>query len=318
MTILSYKLSNKIYILYKLYKLFFISNFSHNKKYKRRWYIIGNLLKPTTDYVFKRIFGYSGNEKITANLLHSILNEDIKNINLDLNTFLEKDVIDDKIGILDVKVQTTSGTDIDIEMQVVDQDNIVKRLLFYWSKMYCKNIKSGQDYDSLKRCIVILITDFELNILKDIPKYITKWVIKEKSYGKHMLTDLMEICIIELPIASKYKENNDLDIWAKFIKNPEVINMSEIKNSAIQDAKKVLEDISKDEKERYLAELREKHILDQKAIYSGGYKKGIEQGIAQGIEQTKIEIAKQMLANNCDINLIIKVTNLSKEEIEKL
>lgn len=263
-------------------------------------------------------------------MIEIILNEDIKNINLDLNTFLEKDVIDDKIGILDVKVQTTSGTDIDVEMQVVDQDNIVKRLLFYWSKMYCKNIKSGQDYDSLKRCIVILITDFELNILKDIPKYVTKWVIKEKSYGKHMLTDLMEICIIELPIASKYKENNDLDIWAKFIKNPEVINMSEIKNSAIQDAKKVLEDISKDEKERYLAELREKHILDQKAIYSGGYKKGIEQGIAQGIaqgieqgieqgiKQTKIEIAKQMLANNCDINLIIKVTNLSKEEIEKL
>ena len=35
----------------------------------------------TTDYVFNRIFGYSGNEKITANLLHSILNEDIKNIN---------------------------------------------------------------------------------------------------------------------------------------------------------------------------------------------------------------------------------------------
>ena len=41
---------------------------------------IENLLQPTVDYVFKRIFGHVGNERITKSLLTAILNEEIRNI----------------------------------------------------------------------------------------------------------------------------------------------------------------------------------------------------------------------------------------------
>ncbi len=41
-------------------------------------------------------------------------------------------------------------------------------------------------------------------------------------------------------------------------------------NKEIKKAKKVLEEISQDGKERYLAELREKYIMDQKAIEDAG------------------------------------------------
>ena len=34
---------------------------------------IRKLLKPTNDYVFKRIFGYVGNEEITKVLLNAII-----------------------------------------------------------------------------------------------------------------------------------------------------------------------------------------------------------------------------------------------------
>lgn len=54
-------------------------------------------------------------------------------------------------------------------------------------------------------------------------------------------------------------------------------------NEAVKAAKKVLQDISNDEKERELAELREKYIMDQKAIASKGYDKGLEAGIQQGL-----------------------------------
>ena len=43
-----------------------------------------------------------------------------------------------------------------------------------------------------------------------------------------------------------------------------------------------------------------------------------EKGITQGIEQNKIENAKKMLKEKLDIDLISKITGLSKEEIEKL
>ena len=60
------------------------------------------------------------------------------------------------------------------------------------------------------------------------------------------------------------------------------------KNVAIKEAKKKLEKISSDEHEEYLAHLRQKYIMDSKAIEDAGYDKGLNQGINQGINQGKI------------------------------
>lgn len=93
-----------------------------------------------------------------------------------------------------------------------------------------------------------------------------------------MLTDLLEIAIIELPKIAKYKENTALDNWVKFIKNPEVVLKMSNNNQEeeIKEAIKVLEDISKSEEERYLAELRIKYIREQNAIEQYGIDKGIK------------------------------------------
>ena len=56
-------------------------------------------------------------------------------------------------------------------------------------------------------------------------------------------------------------------------------------NKEIVKAKKVLEEISQDEHERYLAELREKYILDQNNIEATGYDKGLKQGKEEGIKE---------------------------------
>lgn len=176
------------------------------------------------------------------------------------------------------------------------------------------------DYDRLEKGIVILITDYELDSLKEIEKYVTKWNIREEEYQKIVLTDVMEIYIIELPKFEKYKDktiNDDLNLWIKFINNPEVIKMDNA-NKEIKRAKKVLEEISSDERERYLAELREKYIMDQKAIEDAGFDKGLKSGIEQGERQKTIEIAKKMNGQKIDVEIISKVTGLSVTEIEDL
>ena len=231
-------------------------------------------------------------------------------------------MLDDKVGILDIKAKIDNEINCDIELQVVDRKNIEKRILFYWSKMYNMSIKSGKDYNTLEKGIVILISDYELDVLKEIEKYITKWNIREEEYQKIILTDVMEIYIIELPKFEKYKEKTDnkLNSWVKFIENPEVVDMKE--NKEVGKAKKVLEEISQDEHERYLAELRQKYIMDQKAIEGAGFDKGlkagIEQGIQQGIDQNTNAIAKKLKEQNIDIEVISKVTGLSIKEIENL
>lgn len=158
--------------------------------------------------------------------------------------------------------------------------------------------------------------------MKEVCKYITKWNIREEDYSKIILTDAMGIYIIEIGKFKKYQGTErykELDSWIKFIDNPEVVDMS---NKEIMMAKKVLDEISQDEHERYLAEMREKYILDQNATEAAGYDKGLKEGIKQGhekgVEEGKKEIAKKMLEEKLDIELIQRVTNISKEELKKM
>ena len=250
------------------------------------------LLNIKTDYVFKRIFGREGNEQITKNFLSCILGEKVSDIELEKNPILEKDLMDDKVGILDIKAEINKNTNVDIEMQIIDKKNSAKRILFYCSKLFIKSLKSGKDYNSLKKTISILIADYELDELKEVRKYITKWNIREEDCSKIILTDAMEIYIIEIEKFKKYQGTErykELDSWIKFIENPEVVDMS---NKEIVMAKKVLDEISQDEHERYLAEMREKYILDQNATEAAGYEKGLKEGHEKGVEEGKKEIAK--------------------------
>ena len=273
------------------------------------------LLDPTIDYVFKRIFGYAGNEMITAGLLSAILNQPVYNVNLDTNPILEKDLIDDKLGILDIKANIGGHTVCDIEMQVVDKNNLLERLLFYWSKLYEKNAKAGQNYIELKKTIVIMFADFELKDFKDIEKYVTQWNIRENDYVDYVLTDLFQLYIIELPKIARFSTNTELDTWVKFIKNPEVISMSDEKNNdSLKAAKKVLEDISQDEHEIYLAELREKYIMDQKAIAAKGFDNGVQVGLEQGIAQIVINMFRQ----NVSLEDISKFTAIDIDKIKDI
>ena len=241
--------------------------------------------------------------------------------------------MDDKVGIMDIKAVLNGNLECDVEMQVVNQHNIEKRVLFYWAKMYTKTLKEGHDYNSLRKSICVLIADFELDGLHEIKKYLSKWKIREEEYSKVVLTDVLEVVIIELPKYMKYAEKErreNLNLWLEFLKNPEVkimANVNDEKNiketkQAIKKAQDKLEEISKDEHERYLAELREKYIMDQKAIQEYGYLKGVEEGIERGIEQgiekEKNEIAKKLIKEGMNIDVISKITGLDKEKIKKL
>ncbi|MFR2196538.1 MAG: Rpn family recombination-promoting nuclease/putative transposase [Clostridia bacterium] len=136
-------------------------------------------------------------------------------------------------------------------------------------------------------------------------------------------SDDIEIVIIELSKFKKYMNNTALADWVKFIINLKVIDMS---NEEVKKAKEVLDELSQDEHERRLAELREKYIMDQKATEAAGYDKGLEQGLKQGFEQgieqgeknKTLELANKMKAQGLDSDTIHKITGISIDEINKL
>ena len=245
-------------------------------------------------------------------------------VDLNESPILEKDLRDDKVGILDIKAKLNNKISCNLEMQVVKYSNIEKRILYYWSKLYTSGIREGEDYNVLNKTIVILIADFELDIIKDIPKTHTKWEIREEEYKAKVLTNMLEINIIELPKLLKKVKNKRIDkkdklsLWMTFFLSPEKIGVSDMEeNVDIKKAKKELEKINQDEREKELARLRMKHIMDQKAIRQYGYEQGIEQGMKQGMKQI-LKIAKKLLEMNIPIEKVMEITNLTKEEIEQI
>ena len=94
------------------------------------------------------------------------------------------------------------------------------------------------------------------------------------------------------------------------------------KNKYIREAAKKLNEMSEDEEMQRIAELREKAVKDEMAVYDRGLEIGLEEGKKQGkeegIKQGKIENAKKMIEKGFNIEDIIEITELSKEEIENM
>lgn len=131
-----------------------------------------------------------------------------------------------------------------------------------------------------------------------------------------------------MPKFNEYKEkdwNDNLNLWLNFIERLGEIAMENGEDKEfkeIKDARKVLEEMSKDDHERWMADLREKYIRDQNAIREAGYDDGVtagkKAGIEEGSKKEKLKIAKKMKDAKADIEFISQITGLTKEEIEKL
>ncbi|CDC31467.1 uncharacterized protein BN685_00547 [Clostridium sp. CAG:508] len=284
-----------------------------NKKIKR--------YPPKMDIIFQAIFGEVGSENITKDFLEKILKRKIEKISLDKNPILRRELKDDKLGVLDIVTELDGKEKCNIEMQLIDKNNIIERMLYYWSKMYTRQIKAGDDYNKLEKTIVILIADFNIKGLEEVEYHSTWKIIETNNVKKLILTDKFELDIIELlKIKGRENEKDQLLDWLIFLENPEserVIRKME-ENENLKEAVEKLDRISEDEKMQRIIELREKAIRDEHAIYAKGVDDGIEKGITKGAKQEKLQIAENMLKEGTSIEFIEKVTGLTKEEIEKI
>lgn len=270
------------------------------------------MLKPTLDVVFQVLFGEVGSEEFTKDFLEKILKRKITQLDLSKNPILRRERINDKMGILDMIARINNDENLHIEMQCAKQDEIKDRILYYWSRVYSRDIKKGDEYGNLEKTISILIVDFETEELQDL-EYHTVWKIIEDKYRKTILTDKLEIRIINLTkIQELAKEEDELLDWLFFLINPKCERVEEKmkKSKPLKNAYNKLSEMSNDEQMEQIAWWRYKAILEENTARNNGYKKGQE--------DTKEQIATEMIKLKIDIETISKVTGLSKETISKL
>ena len=296
-------------------------------------------LSPRNDLVFKLLFGDARNTGPLTDFLKAALDlppEDFLDIML-VDPHLSGESIDDKRGVLDVKLKTATGKIVDIEIQVAERPQMRERIVFYLSRMITEQISRGEDYRKIERSICILITDYT-----QIPEndcYHNRYRLFDPKTGSEF-TDLVEVDVLELPKLPHNTDGTALWDWLKFLaaREEEELKMLAEKSPQIGKAVARLQELSEDERTRLLAESREKWEWDMQAIREKGLEEGFEEGRKEGrekgLEEVREEgrkegrdegreegllsVAHTALKKNMPIEEIMALTGLSREKIQSL
>ena len=269
------------------------------------------------DYAFKRIFGTEENTDILQNLLECILDilpENIAGLEL-LDKEFHKEILTEKLGILDIKLRLKDKTIINIEIQNRWRGDFPERSVYYWSKMYNESIKQGQDYTNLPKCITINLIGKGFNKNKRLHN---KYFVMEKD-TKEPLFSKLEIHIINLETAKLLEESNYTDTktkrllsWLKFIETDdrEVRKMLAQNSKTMKKANAAIEVMEMSPRDKWLYESRMKYQHDMASEKHEGY--------TEGVYQTKLETAKNLIDLGVAHEVIMQATGLKQDEINNL
>jgi predicted transposase/invertase (TIGR01784 family) len=286
---------------------------------------MAELLRPSLDFVFKGIFGTEENkDEVLLNFLNQAIRETepkpFTGLTL-MNTHIDKDMIDDKRSVLDVRAKNEDGKQVNVEIQVDPQDYMSKRTLYYWAKCYEEQLKEGDSYRKLQKTITmnILVSRFLPN-----DRFHNVFHLREDHTGEILVEDI-EIHFFEL---SKLKKSHGMDDplvrWLTFIKGVSKDMWEELAMSTpgLKKAMTTLEFLSQDKKMRALALAREKALRDEISKLDWARTEGEEKGRAEGEEKGKavgkLEVAKNLLNKGMSVLEIFEVTGLPESEIAKL
>ena len=275
------------------------------------------------DLYFKRLLGDKNKKSLTLNFLNSILDRDANNYFTDI-TFLDKDnepeTIDGKLSKLDIRADMNDGTQIEIEVQVLPFKLMAERSLYYWSKIYAEQLGKGERYKKLKKTIAINLLNFDyLTDEKDWHNIYR--LLNAKSYRK--LTDHMEIHFAEIP-KFKLKDIRKMrasETWIAYFsgnyddKELEELSMNKPIMKEVMDFER---SFLMDKMQRREYEQREKALRDYYSYMGESYEDGYDKGYDKGKTEEVNKIALNLLDLGANIEMIMKATGLSENEIKNL
>ena len=242
------------------------------------------LLSPRLDVVFKKLFAEPDNRPLLTDFLSCVLDvepERIKNIIIE-NSEITPMMINDKFIRLDLTL-SIDGAKIDIEMQCLGNRAYRDRALYYWAKLYARDLRSGESYSNLEPTISINICNFDMF---ECEEYHSTFELYERNRHEK-LTDKCRIDFLELKKArgENSRQIRRLERWMRFfnINSEEEAEMVAKLDATMEQAILALRAMSSDTLARQMAEMREAHLHDEATALESAREEGREKGIAEGI-----------------------------------
>ena len=281
------------------------------------------------DWALKKLLRNKANFEILEGFLSELLKQDVR-IEKILESESNKENHDDKYNRVDLLTEINSRELVLIELQVEGQFDYFHRMLYGSSKLITDYMTAGSDYHLVRKVISVNIVYFDLGQGKDyVYKGVTEFIgihnhdlLELSAFQKKNLPELQQVSAIfpEYYIL-KVNEFNDyakdsLDEWIYFLKNSEI--KDEFQAKGIHKASEELDilKLSKEDRREYERYIDDRRIAESsiKTSWLEGHDKGVETGIEKGIEK----VAMNMKAADIATEMIIQVTGLRRDVIDKL
>ncbi|EOQ09128.1 Rpn family recombination-promoting nuclease/putative transposase [Bacillus cereus] len=294
------------------------------------------LVNLRVDFAFKQLFGTAGSEEILITFLNAMLKDSLESPIQSLqfeDPHLHREHEEDKLSILDVSATLDTGTKINIEIQLNNSHDMIKRSLYYWGKLYTSQLQKGMPYNSLHKTITINLLNFVM--FSEYEEFHTTgklWNMQQQT----ILSDDIEIHVVEIPKLMAQWREEKVNPWKdSFVRwllllpanddehlthTLEEIAMNQ--DPILQKAIDKWEHMSQDASFRKEYEAREKALMDEAAGIAHALHKGREQGIQEGLQKGKLaermQLVRGMHKNGMEIEDIVKFTGLRIEEIREI
>jgi predicted transposase/invertase (TIGR01784 family) len=278
-----------------------------------------DILSPKNDFVFKQLFGDAQHTAPLAALLQATLGlpaEEFVGLAV-ADPNLNREYGDDKLCVLDVRITTRSGRDVDVEIQVRPSDELCDRIQCYVARMVTEKVKLGGSY-KVPQSISIVITDHVL------------WEGDGRRYHHHFrlfdsnaglpYPNSMEIHTLELPKIPKDSDGTTLWRWLKFISSETRDEFESLagKDTVMAEALLKLMAMSMDLPTRRAAENRAKWLWDEDARMRKSRREGEAEGEARGRKEEKAGFILRLLQMNMPFAEIAKAADCPLSDVERL
>ena len=285
---------------------------------------------------------YSIVEGFISALLSTVGYKNVKIVAL-LESESNRENAKSKRSLADLIVQDEDGSKYIIEIERNVKDSFVHKSLFNTSRLIIDNLAQREDYTQILKVFHISLLYFPIGSSGAI--YHGKTIIHEIETNERLAvhiknqqgevfdaTDILpEYFYISVPLFNDRLEK-EIDDWLHVMKYDEVPENYHSPYMAQVAEKLSILKMTKEERARYSYYQKQIHTDRDELIAAEargearGITKGKIEGIAEGIEQgmkdgetkQKIAIAKNLLAQNIDANIIAAVTRLSLQDIGKL
>ena len=281
---------------------------------------MGAFIHPLTDWGFKRIFG---DKELLMDFLNSLLEGERVITDLQyLNTEQLAERSDGRKTVYDLYCKTDTGEYIIVEMQNSQQAFFKDRALYYMAQSVVQQSKKGRGWQfELTAVYGIYFVNFPIDKSEITEHYCKDIAMIDKHTGKVFNNKFRQI-YIELPrfMKSEADCNSFLEYW---IYN--LVNMNNLKEISFKDRKAIFDKLERlasqanlTEEERARLEEDWKNYNDYFNTIDFAKKEGKEEGLAEGEIKKNLENAKKMKDMGLSFDIIMQVTGLPIEEIEKL